>query len=205
VAVVERDVGRRAHDDRESAVTFHAQRLEDPGVGREVGEVVLLLEPGELLELLPLGADAREPRGRDRVGRDDAPGEPAADVVLLDRELVVEHVDGRDAREGGGDRELVRAMRDREVERTAGRASDGAGAPQQVEQLARSRRPPVRPHGRVGHTVQLEQFERLRIVAGGDRDVVPLLLQPSDHGPEHDRMRRRRHVEPQTHPGRGRY
>ena len=44
-AVVERDLRRRAHDgDRTSGI--QTELAEDGGVGFEVGEVVLLLEPG---------------------------------------------------------------------------------------------------------------------------------------------------------------
>src|SRR4029077_18575827 len=54
-AVIQRDVGWRAEDDHD-AVGVHAQLLESVRVGLEVGQVVLLLDPRVLEELV--GPDA---------------------------------------------------------------------------------------------------------------------------------------------------
>src|SRR5207253_6649488 len=49
--------------------------------------------------------------------------------------------------------------------------------------------------------VQLEQLERLRIVAGRDLDLVATLAEETDQRPEDEHMRRRRHVQPDLQAG----
>ena len=107
-AVVQRHIGRRA-DDHDDLLPVHPEFLQGGRVGREVREVVLLLEPRVLDELARPHPEALEALRRDRVRRHHAAREPAADVVLLDRELVVEGVDGRDPQRRGGEREVGRA------------------------------------------------------------------------------------------------
>ena len=47
--------------------------------------------------------------------------------------------------------------------------------------------------------VQLEELQRLRVVARGDLDLVAALAQQSDQRPEHEHVRRRGHVDPDLH------
>ena len=96
-----------------------AELVEDRGVGLEVRQVVLLLQTGVLEQLLARGAEPGQPRRWDRIGGDDAPGQSAADVMLLDGELVVEHVHRRDTGPLGGEREVIGPVRHREVKRAA--------------------------------------------------------------------------------------
>src|SRR3712207_8113577 len=60
-----------------------------------------------------------EPVGRDAVGHHDAAGEPAAHVVLLRGELVVEGVERGDAQRGRCERQVVGPVGDGEVEAAA--------------------------------------------------------------------------------------
>ena len=77
-AVVERDRRRRAHDgDRLAGI--EAQLGQHRRVGLEVGEVVLLLQPGVAAQLAPR-AVAVQALGRDRLGHDDGLGQAAVDV-----------------------------------------------------------------------------------------------------------------------------
>jgi len=55
------------------------------------------------------------------------------------------------------------------------------------------------PELRVRDPVELQQLERLRVVASGHGDLVPALLEDLDDRPEHEHMRRRRHVDPDPH------
>ena len=108
-------------------------------------------------------------------GVDHAPRQPAADVVLERRELVVEHVHGGDPQPPRRERQVVRAVADREVEAAlAPEAAHRAGAREQRAQLAQPRRAAVAAERRVLDAVQLEQLERLRVVARGHLDLVAL-------------------------------
>src|SRR5438132_7406066 len=49
--------------------------------------------------------------------------------------------------------------------------------------------------------VQLEQLQRLRIVAGRDLDLVATLVEETDQRPEDEDMRRRRQVQPDLQAG----
>ena len=49
------------------------------------------------------------------------------------------------------------------------------------------------------HAVRLDQLDRLRVVARGDLDLVALLAQQLDERPEDERVRARRHVDPDLH------
>ena len=48
-------------------------------------------------------------------------------------------------------------------------------------------------------TVQLQQVDRLRIVARGDLDLVPAGTEKVDQRPEHQHVSRRGHVDPDSH------
>ena len=125
LAVIERDVRRRPdHDDH--LLPIEPELIQHPLVGAEIGEVVLLLETRVLEELLRAGAVPLKPLGRNRVGREHAPREAAADVVLKRRELVVEHVHRRYPKPPGGERQVVRSVSDREVESALSRESPGS-------------------------------------------------------------------------------
>ena len=115
VAVVERDVRRRAEHD-EHAARVDAEAVEQRAVGHEVREVVLLLQPRVLDELRRPRAVRREPLRRDRVRYDDLGRRAAAELVLQRRELVVERRRARDAEAPRGQRQLVRAVGERDVE-----------------------------------------------------------------------------------------
>ena len=108
--------------------------------------------------------------------------------MLLDRELVVEHVDGGDPRPGGGERLVVRAMGDGQIEGALGKAMQLGRPTDQGQQLAGSRSPGVAAHERVVEAEAIEDPDRLGVVTGGDLDLVPLLAQPRDDRPEYDRM-----------------
>ena len=73
------------------------------------------------------------------------------------------------------------------------------GARQQLTELAQARRAAVAAERRVLHAVQLEQVERLRVVARGHLDLVAGRAQAGDDRPEHEHVRRRRHVDPDLH------
>jgi hypothetical protein len=47
--------------------------------------------------------------------------------------------------------------------------------------------------------VQLEELQRLRVIAGGHRDLVSALSHELDQRPKHKDMRGRRHVDPDPH------
>jgi hypothetical protein len=125
--VIERDVRRRAQHD-EDARRVDAQAVEHRRIRREIRQVVLLLEPGILDQLRRLDPVAAQPLGRDRLRHHHAPGEAAADVVLLGRPFVVERVHGRDAQHRGGEREVVGAVTEREVEAAPAEADHAARA-----------------------------------------------------------------------------
>ena len=115
--MVEGDVRRRAEDD-EHARRIELPRVEDVRVGLEVGEVVLLLQAPVADELVAGGAVAGEPLGRNRVRDDDLRRRAAAELVLEPGELVVEGRRARDPEPARRDRQLVRAVREGDVDAT---------------------------------------------------------------------------------------
>jgi hypothetical protein len=135
VAVVERDVGRRAQND-EHTPGIDRERLEHTPVRLEVRQEVLLLQAAVLQELRRPGAVAREPLRRDGFGDDDLRRRAAAELMLEPRELVVEGRGARDAEPTRRHRQLVGAMREREVEvAAAGPAAQRAKSPPHRPQL----------------------------------------------------------------------
>jgi hypothetical protein len=52
---------------------------------------------------------------------------------------------------------------------------------------------------RCGNPVTLEQLDRLCVLARGDLDLGALLTQQRYQRPEHEHVRRRRHVDPDPH------
>ena len=126
MAVVERHVGRRAHDDE------HLPRIdpvEHAPVRLEVGERVLLLEPRVLDQLRRPRTVAREPVRRDCVRKDDASRRAQAEMVLQRRELVVVGGRARNPEASCRQRQLVGAVREREVEGTGGGEAAECGQP----------------------------------------------------------------------------
>ena len=87
------------------------------------------------------GAVAGEPLGRDRLGDDDPRRGPAAELVLEPRELVVEGRRARDPERARGQRQVVRAVRERQVEAPRLRpASASAGSPRDLDACLAERR-----------------------------------------------------------------
>ena len=113
-AVVERHLGRRAHDE-DGAGAVEPQLIEDRRVGLEVGQVVLLLEA---LEAAQLGARAVAPQAldRDRLGHDHRARQAAVDLMLHCRPLVVEHRGARHTHDPRGHAHVVGAVAERDVE-----------------------------------------------------------------------------------------
>ena len=161
LAVIKRDVGRRP-DHHHHPVRVHLQAIQDCRIGLEVGQVVLLLQAGVLEELLAASPEPGQAGRRDGVGGDDQAGQPAADVVLLDGELVVEHVHGRNVRPSRGQRQVVGAVRHGEV-KVARRspAMELAGAAHQHGHLAGPGGAGVTTDDRGLQAVELQKPERL--------------------------------------------
>ena len=101
---------------RESRSRSSPERVEHRLVGREPGEVVLLLQPRKPPHLRRGRPEPVEPVLGNRIRNDDATRCPAAERVLRARELVVEGVRGGNPERAGDERELVRCVRERDVE-----------------------------------------------------------------------------------------
>jgi hypothetical protein len=86
--VIERDIRRWAHDDHH-ALSVDAHLLERVGVDLEVGEIVLLLETRISEQLLRPDAESLQPLGRHGVREDHPFRQPAPDLMLADRDLVL--------------------------------------------------------------------------------------------------------------------
>jgi hypothetical protein len=113
--VVERDVRRRAEDD-EDLGGVDVEALEQRAVRFEVGEVVLLLQSRILDELRRPRAVAAQALGRDRLRDDNLRRRAAAELMLQRCELVIERCRAGDAQPPGRHRQLVGAVRKRDVE-----------------------------------------------------------------------------------------
>ena len=188
VPVVERDVRRWAEDD-EDALPVDVPGVEHALVRLEVREVVLLLEARVAEELRRLGAVLLQPLGRDRLGDDDARGGAAAELVLQPGPLVVEGRGAGDPEPPRCDRQLVRAVGERDVELPVLRPAMERAEPRRERLGLAEPRPPAVPpeHVRL-HTVQLEQLQRLRVVARGDLDLVAARAEDPDQRPEDQNM-----------------
>jgi hypothetical protein len=200
LAVIQRDVRWRPdHDDEAGAVDF--ERIKHALVRREVRKVVLLLQARVARQLVVANAESLQPLGRDRLRYHDPPGQPAADVVLLERKLVIERVDGRNAQLRGSQREIVGAVSDGEVEAAVapaeplhpGRATD------QGRELTHTRSAAMTTERDMLDAQPLQQPECLGVVSRGDNDVMPVLAQARQHRPKDERMSGCRHIEPETH------
>ncbi len=198
-AVVERDVGRRP-DHHERPAGVEPELLQHRAVRLEVREVVLLLQPRVAAQLRLLDAVPPQALGRNRVGDDHEGRRPEAELVLEPGELVVEGRRAGDAESSRSDRQLVRAVGERGVEvtalcPTAEAAEPGCERPRLAEPGAAA----VAAEHFGLDPVELEELERLRVVARGDLDLVAPLAQDPDQRPEHEHVGRRRHVHPDTH------
>ena len=174
-------------------------------VGLEVGEVVLLLQTRIAAQLARRGAVRREALGRDRVGHDDAPREPAVDPVLDLRPLVVERRRARDPEQLRGDRHVVGAVAERGVEAAPPRPArqlERAGS--EAEPLRRQPAAAVAPDRLVRDPEPLAQPERLGEVPGGDEHCRPAPLERPDHGAHDEHVGRVRQVNPDPHRARRR-
>ena len=148
--------------------------------GSKSDEVVLLLEPRVLEELRWAHAEAGQALRRDRIGDDDPRRRAVAELVLERRVLVVERRRARDAEPARGDRQLVRAVRERDVEAAALRVAPAArAAATPARRLPDARAAAVRPITVGLDAVPLEQLQRLRVVARRDLDLVAALAQRS--------------------------
>ena len=199
MAVVERHVGRRAHDGE------HLRRVdpvEHAPVRLEVGEVVLLLEPRVLDELRRPRAVAREPVRRDRVREDDARRRAQAEVVLQRRELVVVGGRARDPEAARREHQLVRAVREREVE--GARGGEAAERGQSSRERPRLPEPSGAAVARADDVVARFRAARAARASGRTRapsrlDLVPVGLEQSDQRAEEEDVRRVRDVDPDPH------
>ncbi len=197
--VVERHVGRRPQHD-EHACRVDGELLEQRAVGLEVGEVVLLLQPRVLQQLRRNGAVLLQPLRRDRVGHDDLRRRAAAELMLDRRVLVVERRRRRNAEPPRRDRQLVRPVRERDVEIAALRPLAQRAEPvRHQSRLLHARPAAVLADHRCLEAVQLEQLQRLRVVACRDLDVVAAPAHDLDQRPEDERVRARGHVDPDPH------
>src|SRR6187402_3538015 len=120
LAVVQGHVWRGPNDD-DRALAIEAELVDDARVGLEPREVVLLLEAGIAAHLALACSEAIESVLWNRVGDNDAACRAAAEAVLYTGELVVERVARRNAERPRDHGQLVRGMRQRDVEAAAAR------------------------------------------------------------------------------------
>ena len=214
-AVVERNLrGGAHHDDRPPGV--EPQLSKDRGVGLEVGEVVLLLQPRVGAHLATC-AIAVEALGWDRLGHDHRPRQAAVDLVLHGCPLVVEHRGTGDPQQGSGDAHVVGAMAERDVEEAAGEGGGGGVlAPRSprlgvrpTQQRPRAQREAARLRGQplpavaadrgVGDLEAAQQPQRLGEVARGHPHLVAVALQRLDHRSHDQHVGAVGEVDPDAH------
>jgi hypothetical protein len=203
VAVVQRHLGRRPHDD-EHALTIEPEGVQNGDIGLESVQVVLLLEPWVRTDLGPSRRQALEAISRDRV-RDDDPGcGAAAEAVLHRRELVVERVRRANPQGTGDEGQLVRSVRECEVEPSRARVgAERAQAAGQRTRLAHPAGAAVRgPDGLVLDSVQAEKLQGLCVLAGSHVDRVPAFAKQGEQRPKERDLRRVRDVDPDPHAAR---
>ena len=183
-----------------------AERARHGRVGLEAGQVVLLLQPRVAHEPRRAHAEAAQPARRDRVGHEHPRGQTAVERVLQRRELVVEHGRVRDAQHAAGHRQVGRAVRERHVEAAA--AAERHHRRHAIGRrpgLAGARAAAVVADHRVLDAVELEQLERLRERAGGDRDVPSAVAQAAHERGEDHRVGGVGEVDPDAHARRPAY
>jgi len=200
-AEVER-VGRRRAHHAQQLRAGDAERLEHAAVGLEVRQVVLLLQARIADQLFAARAVAGEALGRDRLRHEHPVGQPAVDVVLDRRPLVVEHRRVGDTQRPRDHRHVGRAVGERAVE---------ALPPRPAEQLAHaaggSERLVAPPHAAVAADHEMratpifEQLDRVRQRPRGQRDLVPRRLEALHERPQDDHVCRVGEVDPDAHGG----
>ncbi len=198
-AVIERDVRRRTQH-HEDPCRVDSERARDVGVGLEIGEVVLLFEAGVAGELRRPEPVAPETLRRDGFGYDDARRGSGAELVLRERELVVERRRGWNAEAPRRQRQVMRAVCEPRIERPFTRP------PAQLPEaachclsLSRSRPASVRADDRRVDAVQFEQLLGLCERTGRHLDLVPVLLEKSDQRAKEGHVRGVRDVDPDAH------
>src|SRR6185503_12568502 len=151
----------------------------------------------ELRRLCPV---ATQPLRGDCVGHEDARREPADQVVLERRPLVVEHrrvgdaqraADGRQLR-GGVGQPVFEAPAAREAHEPRDAVNPGAG-------LACLRGAAMVADRNVGMSPGVEQVERVRERPSRDLHLMAVPLESLHERPQHDRMGDVCHVDPDAH------
>ncbi len=173
---------------------------EHAAVGLEVRQVVLLLEARVADQLGAAGAVAREPLRRDRLRHEHPVRQPAVDVVLGRRPLVVEHRAVGDPQQARDDRQVGRAVGERAVEALGARPAQQA--PHAVaggERLVAPAHAAVAADHEVRPSPVLEQLDGVRQRPRRQRDLVPGRLEPLDERAQHDHVGRVGEVHPDPH------
>ena len=181
------------------------QLREDRGVGLEVREVVLLLEP-LVRAHLSASAITLQPLRRDRVGHHHRARQAAVDLVLHGGPLVVEHRRARDPQQRGGDAHVVGAVAERDVEAPSGRAPlperptrERGRTQRKARALRREPLAAVAADRGVGDLETAQQAERLGEVARRHPHFVAIALQRLDHRTHHQHVRTVGEVDPDAH------
>ncbi len=196
--VIERH-GRRRADNRDRLGRVQAQLGQNRRIGLEVVQVVLLLETRVAPELGG-GAVTLEALDRNHVRHHHGLRQPAVDVVLDRRPLIVEHRRAWDPEHPRGDRDVVGAVSEREVESAPARKPpELEGATGKADRLVGPRRAAVVSDREMADPEPVAELERLGEVAGGDLHLMSLLLQAPDHRCEHQHVRRVGEVDPDLH------
>ena len=178
------------------------ERGEHAAVRLELREVVLLLEAGVADQLAAARAVAGEPLGRDRLRHEHAVRQPAVDVVLRGRPLVVEHRAVRDPQQPRDDRHVRGAVRERAVEALSARPAEQlAHAVGGRERLVAPVHAAVAADDEMGPAPVLEQLDRVGERPRRQRDLVARRLEPLDERPQDDHVCRVGEVDPDAHGG----
>ena len=199
-AVVERHLGRRAHDG-DGPRRIEPQLPEHGRVGLEVRQVVLLLQP-RVAAQLPARAVGVEPLRRDRLGHHHGAREAAVHGVLDARPLVVE---GRHARHA--ERARRHASRRWSRARARGRSARAAAPSARGRASARPARRPsprcARPRWRPTAVWAMPKRPSSSSVCAKSRAVTstscPSARIAADQRAHHEHVGRVRQVDPDAH------
>jgi hypothetical protein len=197
--VISGSLGWRA-DDREHLAGLDPELPRDRGVGDEVAEVVVLLQPGVAEDLPRRRPGAAHRLHADRVGRQHPAGGPEGELALEPRVLVILHLHRADPKRGADDREVDGPVGEREPEPAPARpGGERPAAAGKRQSLARGGASPVLADDLVGEAEPVEDADRLAVLARRDLDLVPAAAQALDDRPHDERMRRGRAVDPDPH------
>ena len=121
--------------------------------------------------------------------------------MLREGELVVERVRRGDAERPRDERQLVRGVGEGDIEAATAREAAQRGSRDAIARILASREAPAcdGPTTRVLQAGVVEQLERLRELARGDRDVVAPVAQQLDERAEEGHVRRVGDVDPDAH------